>query len=60
MTFRMLSLLLDNNMSLNSRQVMPIVAIKLTLLEQAKKRGFQLDTAQAVDELTAFFSACFY
>jgi len=42
----MLALLLDNNRLYNSQWVRVIIAIKLTLLEQAKKGGFQLQTQQ--------------
>jgi len=42
----MLALSLDNNRLYNSHWVRVIVAIKLTLLEQAKKGGFQLQTQQ--------------
>jgi len=59
-TFGILLLLLDINTTLHSPQVQQIVAIKLMPLEQAKKGGFQMDTAREIDELTAIFLDCFY
>jgi len=58
LTFRILALLLDNNMHHNSQQVQQIVARQLMPL--VKKCGFQMDAAEANDKLTAGFLACFY
>jgi len=43
-----------------SQPVQHINVNKLTPLQQAKKRGFQMDAAEANDKLTASLSACYY
>jgi len=54
-----LALLLDNKTGYKSRRVEQIVAIKLTPLQQSKKRTIQTDAARELNELMAGFSACF-